>query len=68
MIAALLLFAGLEFLLWWFLELHYWLIPAVFSINIFGTLIIANKILIPFMILPYQQPFVVGHITRQLNE
>jgi hypothetical protein len=52
----------------WYLEQHYWLIPAVLGFNLFMTWLITNRIILQGILFPYSNSIIVNQVTRQLNE
>lgn len=58
------LFLALEFFMWWFLEQHYWLIPAVLVFNVFGTWLLTNTLILRGIVFPYSSSLITSQVTR----
>jgi hypothetical protein len=64
----LLAFFAAEFCFAWYLEQHYWLIPAVLFFNVAITWLVTNRILLQAIVFPYSNSVIVDQVTKQLNE
>lgn len=64
-----LVFAGSEFVLVWFLYKKYiWIIPIVILSNILFTWLLMNRLLLSFIVFPYAQPIVKYFNIKKINE
>ena len=61
-------FVALEFALLYYLEEHYWLIPAFVIINIISSLFILKYLVLKSFLFSYSQSFIVNRELKGLNE
>ena len=56
----LVLFFAVEFLFAWYLEEHYWLIPAVLAFNVFMTWLLTNTLILRAILFPYSSGLITS--------
>ena len=61
-------FAALEVALVYYLEQHYWLIPAFVLLNLLVSWVILKYLVLTSFLFSYAQGFIVGRELKVLNE
>ena len=61
-------FVALEFALLYYLEEHYWLIPAFVLFNVVASLFILKYLVLKSFLFSYSQSFIVNRELKGLNE